>query len=194
MFAADVVELASAENPPDLIILDHLHHFFLGSGNENELLKACIHQIKRLKDDLGSTVVVLAQLRKGDAGPKDKKTLPNLEDIRGTASLTDIATDVVIISPVPKEKQEELPQSISHPMYFHLAKSRTASEARNYVGVVGFDFKNGRYNQKYIVCKYSNWEDPSIEPEIPIWARRATRTASKINYARPPIKQYRDRD
>ena len=121
MFKSDVEELIASNEKPDLIILDHLHHFFL-EGDEIAALKKTIHSIKRLKEDLDAPIVILAQLRKNDAGNVGKRTLPKYEDIRGTAALTDIATDVLIISPVPEEKREELPKERIFPMYFHIAK------------------------------------------------------------------------
>lgn len=174
MFQMDVVDLIASPEKPDLVIIDHLHHFFL-SGDEIESLKTCIHQLKRLKDDLEVPVVVLAQLRKNDAGMGSKRTLPKLEDIRGTASLTDVATDVIIISGVQEEKIMELPEKINFPMYFHLAKSRTAAEATKFAGIVGFDFSTGCYDSKYAVTQVNAFSDPSLLEKIksPKWAKNA---------------------
>lgn len=174
MFSADVVDLLSNEEKPDLIILDHLHHFFL-MGDEIDALKTTIHQIKRLKSDLEIPIVVLAQLRKNDAGGTKERSLPKFEDIRGTAALTDVATDVLIISPVPADKISQLPDGIDMPMYFHLAKSRTASEAKAFAGIVGFDIKTGAYNKQYAIGKIDLFKDPKIvyRDDGPFWAKNA---------------------
>jgi len=189
MFRDAVSQLAHVEDKPDLIILDHLHHLFL-TGDENEALKTAIHGIKAVKDEVEVPVVVLAQLRKNDAGANIKKSIPSLEDIRGTAALTDVATDVLIISRVGNEAKKDLPSSIQNPMYFHLAKSRTASEATPYVGIVGFDAKRGSYSSKYIIAKAEHGADPTLleEHEKPHWAKNAERRAPRIkstNYKKP---------
>lgn len=173
MFAMDVVGLLSKPEKPNLVIIDHLHHFFL-SGDEIDALKTCIHQLKRLKDDLGVPVVILAQLRKNDIG-HTKRTIPKLEDIRGTASLTDVATDVIIISKFPEEKTQELPDGMQFPMYFHVAKSRTAAEVIPFCGIVGFDFRTGTYEQKYAVAQVKSSDDPELlqRSKAPKWAKNA---------------------
>lgn len=170
MFKLDVEELIASEEKPDLIILDHLHHFFL-EGDEVEALKKTIHSIKRLKEDLDAPIVILAQLRKNDFGSHNKRTLPKYEDIRGTASLTDIATDVLIISPVPDEKKLELPKERIFPMYFHLAKSRTAPEAKEFAGIISFDKNTGEYMKQYNLGKIKFSEDPELLTSGPSWAK-----------------------
>lgn len=171
-FGRDVRELISDPEKPDLIILDHLHHFFL-EGDEITALKTTIHQIKRLKEELDAPIVVLAQLRKGDGATFGKRTLPKTEDIRGTAALSDIATDVLIISPVPEEKTKELPQSKIMPMYFYLSKSRTAPEAREFAGISCFDAAQGKYQDNYYLAKVRFNEDPELLSAGPHWAKRA---------------------
>lgn len=192
MFAADVTDMLSSEEKPDLVILDHLHHFFL-SGDEVDALKTTIHQLKRIKDDLGVPVVILAQLRKNDGSKHSNRTLPKIEDIRGTASLSDVATDVLIISKVSDESMESVLVNINFPMYFHLAKSRTASEATSYAGIVGFDFSTGTYAPKYVVTDVLGFDDP-VNTEafkIPRWAKNAITTQAKTNLL-PPLVNRRD--
>jgi hypothetical protein len=60
-------------------------------------------------------------------------------------------------------------------MFFHLAKSRTAPEARDYVGIVGFDKDKGAYSTSYTIAKVKYNEDPTLitESEKPYWAKRA---------------------
>jgi len=172
MFKRDVEELIASDAKPDLIILEHLHHFFI-EGDEIEALKKTIHSIKRLKEDLDAPIVILAQLRKNDASSFGKRTLPRYEDIRGTAALTDIATDVLIISPVSEDKRKELPPERVFPMYFHLAKSRTAPEAREYAGIVSFDKTTGEFMKPYNLSKIKFAEDPELLDKGPAWAKNA---------------------
>lgn len=179
-FKQDVYELVASvpdSRKPDLVILDHLHHFFL-NGDEIDALKLCIHSIKRLQSEFEVPIVVLAQLRKGESSSKQqKRTLPFLEDIRGTAALTDVATDVLIISPVPEDKESELPSDAFMPMYFWLPKSRTCPEARKYAAISCFSPKKGRYEPKYFLSEVHTWEDPTIvDPDkIPLWAKNVQR-------------------
>ena len=183
MFKMDVTNLIGSEEKPDLIILDHLHHFFL-EGDEIHALKEAIHQIKRLKQDLEAPIVILAQLRKNDFGSgHGKRTLPKGEDIRGTAALTDIATDVLIISALPEEKKNELPPGQHFPMYFYVPKSRTAPEAREYAGIVGFDPQEGHYSSKYFLGRIHGHEDPELLFKGPSWAKHAEYPKSN----KPPI-------
>lgn len=180
-FQMEVSQLGQLEHKPDLIILDHLHHLFLMDA-EQDALKRAIHGIKAVKDEIELPIVVLAQLRKDDAGQGGKRTLPKLEDIRGTASLTDVVTDTLIISPVPQEAKSELPAGMNMPMYFHLPKSRTAPEAREYVGIVGFDPAAGGYSEKYVLAKASLFDDPKIvaEEDKPKWCKSAVRQAPRV--------------
>ena len=173
MFEVDIQDLLRSPDKPDLVIVDHLHHFFL-SGDEIESLKTVIHKFKKLKEDLEIPVVILAQLRKGD-GNKGKRTLPFIEDIRGTASLSDVVTDVLIISKVPESKADEIDRSINMPMYFHFAKSRIAGSRTTYAGIVGFDYKTGTYRQSYFLTRTSMNDDPELVKRSPqtAWAKRA---------------------
>ena len=193
MFETDAQDLLKDEDTPDLVIVDHLHHFFLMSGDENESLKKMIHKFKKLKEDLDIPVVILAQLRKGD-GIKGKRTLPFIEDIRGTASLSDIVTDVLIISRVPENKACEIPGDIAMPMYFHLAKSRVAGSRTIYAGIVGFDFKTGCYQQSYFLVRTSTMDDPEMEKRSKnnAWARRAEFLVKPLLQGK--TKNYRDVD
>jgi len=195
MFRDEVSQLAQATNKPDLIILDHLHHLFL-MGEEGDALKTAIHGIKAVKDEIGVPIVVLAQLRKNDAGQVGKRTMPKLEDIRGTAALTDVSTDVIIISPVPTEARREIPASIKFPMYFHIAKSRTAPEAKDFVAIVGFDASTGSYSEKYILAKADLFEDPKLlnEEDKPEWAKSAIRQMQKSYEPKIVRRPYGEKD
>lgn len=189
-FYNEIEELASGQlEKPHLIILDHLHHFFL-HGDELEALKLAIHGIRRAQDKHGIPIVVLAQLRKSDRGGKVQKTIPVLEDMRGTSALTDVATDVLIISKVPENLKDSLPAGINHPMFFHLAKSRTAPEANDFVAAMGFDGKAGTYSSRYSLFRARNWEDPEPLPpsETPFWAKHAVQP---IIQPRPPMADRR---
>ena len=175
-----LVNNADQNESPDLIIIDHLHHFFL-QGDEMTQLKMVIHGLKRLHLRLEIPLVILTQLRKNDMSGGKNKTLPALEDIRGTAALTDVATDVLIISPFPSDRLDELPGGFRNPMFFHLAKSRTASEARAFAGVVRYDATVGGYGRDYVLCKTKAFEDPELLDEPPpIWAKHAI-GANKTN-------------
>lgn len=166
---------------PDLIILDHLHHFLL-QGHENDALKSAIRTIDRLRNDLGIPVVVLAQVRKND-GRLAKNALSKMEDIRGTAALSDIATDVITLSRVPEEIS--LSQSLFNPTMLHIGKSRTAPEMQRFVAALGFDYKTGGYQPWYQLLKFSEFDGPKDTgfTDIPEWAKNAKPTSSMSNYA-----------
>lgn len=178
------VETATDAERPELIIIDHLHHFFLSSGDENQELKSIIHSIKRLHDRHQVPIVLLAQLRKNDGGATNKRSLPMLEDIRGTAALTDVATDALIISGFPKDRIGELPSNFHNPMFFHLAKSRTAAEARQFAAVVSFNAREGRYAEEYLLCKTKLFEDPepALAGDVPAFAKHARKPKLAESY------------
>lgn len=178
---------------PDLIVLDHLHHFLL-QGEESVALKSAIRTIDRLRCDLNVPIVVLAQLRK-DQGKSAKGNISRLEDIRGTAALTDISTDVITISRVPREKAVELPRGLFNPMYFHAGKSRTAPEMQEFVAVVGFDYKTGEYQKNYFLTRHSEFDDPSplIQTDIPKWAPNARASQPGLGY-KPKVPKSWDVD
>lgn len=158
---------------PDLIVLDHLHHFLL-HGQENDALKAAIRTIDRLKNDINVPIIVLAQVRKSDT--KNQRGLCKLDDIRGTASLTDIATDVMLISRPPSELL--LPPAIFNPTLVHVAKSRTAPEMQRLLAAIGFDYKTGDYQDWYGLFRNKEYDLPEeiTKTEIPEWAARGRPT------------------
>lgn len=171
-FQLDVHDLVHEQ--PDLIVLDHLHHFLL-QGQENDALKAAIRTIDKLKGDVQVPIIVLAQVRKTDT--KNHRSLCRLDDIRGTASLTDMATDVMLISRPPGEMS--LPATTFNPTLMHVAKSRTAPEMQQLVAAIGFDYKTGEYQGWYGVFKNKEHEVPEVifKSQIPAWAKNGRATA-----------------
>lgn len=171
-FQLDAHELIHEK--PDLIVLDHLHHFLL-EGQETDALKSAIRTIDRLKNDMGVPIIVLAQVRKTDT--KTQRNLCRMDDIRGTASLTDIATDVMLISRPPRDLAA--PGGIFNATLFHVAKSRTAPEMQQFVSMTGFDYKTGEYQNWYVLFRNREYDlpEPVTKLDIPVWAKGAKPSA-----------------
>lgn len=189
-FQQDAYDLV--HEAPDLIVLDHLHHFLL-EGMETDALKSAIRTIDKLKNEIGVPVLVLAQVRKSDS-KQAKSSLSKIEDIRGTAALTDIATDVMVISRVSAEFEAEMPKGLFNPLFMHMGKSRTAPEMQKFAAVVGFDYRTGEYQPWYFLAKNRDYEDP--EPigvaEIPKWAKSAKPSALMSSFSKPIEKSKKD--
>lgn len=167
-------EFEALEKETDIFFIDHLHYFDVTGTTETEGLKEIIHTIRDAAIHHGKPVILLSHLRKAQA--LINKTLPDLDDFHGHSDIVKVATTVLIISPVPRDKIQN--DMGIFPTYFHIAKCRTAAEVTPYVAAIGFDAAENKYNENYYLQQALFTEDPKpIERmmDIPDWAKRAIR-------------------
>lgn len=167
-----IEQFESLSQDKDLIIIDHLHYFDFG-GREFEELPKAIHAIRDKALFASKPVILIAHLRKGDRNGTDG--LPTLDDFHGHSDIVKVATNVLIMSPAPDDQAGNLG---IFPTYFHIAKSRRASENLPWVGVMSFDRGSNTYAQQYLVAKSKGKEQPELAraDQIPKWFKRARRT------------------
>jgi len=155
----------------DFLVVDHLHYFDLDTRTETEGLKQAAHAMRNLSIHLGKPILLLAHLR------KHGQAFPGLDDFHGHSDIVKVATQVIVMSPAYNLTQAN---DVGHfPTYFHIAKSRRASENVPYVGVLGFDRQRNRYGEKYYIAKHGGTDEPELittASEIPEWYRRANRS------------------
>jgi twinkle protein len=80
-------------------VLDHIHFMLVGSGDdERHVLSDAMYQLKSLARELGISIVVVAHPSRAARG----KVSPDLSDLHGSASLEQIADNVVTLARVPE--------------------------------------------------------------------------------------------
>lgn len=165
-------DFESVAKDADLIIIDHLHYFDLGE-REHEGLRHAIHVIRDKALHVGKPVILIAHLRKGDKLATD--SLPTLDDFHGHSDLVKVATNVILMAPAPEEQVKGLGV---FPTYFHIAKSRRASENLPWVAVLAFDRANNTYAKQYVLARHRGKELPEVAvgDAIPQWFKCARRT------------------
>lgn len=58
--------------------------------------------------------------------------------------------------------------------YFHIVKSRIASDSKAYVGIHSFDQEAKTYSNRYMVARFKPHDEPEIlTSAMPRWAKRA---------------------
>lgn len=162
-------EFKALADDSDLFIIDHLHYFDLSLDNESEGLKRVVHTIRNLAIHTGKPVVLLAHLRKNSALQQD--TFPVIEDFHGHSDIIKVATNVIMLSP-----SKEAALFGDYPTYFHIAKSRKASENIPYVGLLGFNRQTNTYHDKYFLGRNKGTAAPELitaSSEIPKWFKNA---------------------
>lgn len=170
-FTADTLSAQIRDSDCDLVIVDHLHYFDFDDDNENTGLRRAIKTIRDCAIHHGKPIVLIAHLRKEDRA--NKCPLPTLEDFHGHSDLVKIATNVLLLAPADVPELQG-----AWPTYFHIAKSRSAPECKNFVGIMAFDNAKSAYSENYLVAKFVRGETPErIEnsSEIPAWLKRAMR-------------------
>lgn len=173
-------ELEHMGEDVDLLVVDHLHYFDLDAKTETEGLKQAAHSMRNLSIHLGKPILLLAHLRKHGAG------FPTLDDFHGHSDIVKVATQVILMAAATSQES----QSAGHfPTYFHIAKSRRASENLPFVGVLGFDRQRNCYNERYYLAKHGGTDEPELitrANEIPPWFRRAHREFTFGAFKHPP--------
>lgn len=153
----------------DLFIIDHLHYFDIEDENENRGMKKLVMAIRDLALLVGKPVLLVAHIRKVDR--RMKGLVPDMDDFHGSSDITKIATKVITLAPA----EGISPDSRTWFTYVKASKNRVDGSKTRFVGCVGFDGNEHRYNRKYYVGKncYDKFEGITKFNELPYWAKSA---------------------
>lgn len=145
------------------VVLDHCHYIQMyGDDPENIELSKLMKQIRELNLHYNIPVFMLAHTR------KTTKTMPGLEDIRGTSDIGKIATMGICIAPNPGSYDAK---TDSVDTIFAVPKARTGGKL-NLVGLVRYHIPMQSYVPQYRVARLD--KDEVIElsrEELPYWAK-----------------------
>lgn len=153
----------------NLFVVDHFHA--LKDIDSLEKQTTAIATIAKAAEESFRPVLILGQFRK--RAPTNKSPIPEMEEFSGSSQLLYIPQNIVVLAPKYTQGDSK------YQTYFHVVKSRLASDAKPFVGVHSFDIERKKYSEKYEVMKYV----PFAEPEpvsahaIPKWAKRAVSTS-----------------
>lgn len=160
----------------DLIVVDHMHYFDLDDENENRALKNAVKKIRETALRHKKPVLLLAHLRKATRNSTTENVLPDIDDFYGHSDLVKIGVNVILVSRCERQGLA----SGNSPTWVHISKARHAGDAVNFAGLVGYDFKAGRYAPGYQLYRAKRWQEPELlrKEELPRWAKRARNAAS----------------
>lgn len=169
----------------DLVTLDHFH--FLDFGDrELQGAKAAIKRIRRLNQDTGIPIVVLAHLRKGDkARPR---MIPTLDDFHGSSDVVKIATKVITLAPASDRPSKD---PLMWNTYLANPKCRVEGARARYAACVAFDARTRTYADAFTLGTVNPSGDKFEEvpaDKVPPWAR------DKGSFLDEARKQWQDRE
>jgi hypothetical protein len=151
----------------NLYVVDHFHA--ISGLNRQEDQSEAITLITHAAELSERPVLVLGQFRKNSA-VNNKCPLPAMEDFSGSSQLIYQPHNIVVMGPKASESANR------YETYFHVVKSRCASDAKPFVGIHSFDIELKRYSDEYQVARYLPFGEPELIPnvhEVPAWAKRA---------------------
>lgn len=161
-----------------LFIVDHFHAMKF-EGNAIEAQGEAISELTRAAEESFRPILLLGQFRKGQTG-KGRSPIPEMEEFSGHSNLIYLPQNIVILAP------RHIEGSNHWDTYFRIEKARSASDAKAFVGVHGFDMETKRYSEKYEVYRHVPLSEPkpiTQATEIPKWA-----THGNIGKDTPRIK------
>jgi energy-coupling factor transporter ATP-binding protein EcfA2 len=159
----------------DLIILDHLHYVDLETEDENTEMNRLMKRIRQVFLGLRVPIILIAHLRKEDAGGAAGRSLvPRLSAIHGSSAIGKIATTAWSLASAPAWAATD-PRAIGYGTFARLTKFRLQGSRMNSVGLLFYDAKRERYNEPYALGRL-NWAETKWKPlaaNWPIWAPEA---------------------
>jgi len=91
----DLLEAAIKRLSPEIVILDHFHHFSAGTSNEVNAQSAAMTRIKALADAYKVIFINVGQPRKSNQQSRGRKI--TVDDFKGSGAWKDAANSVMII-------------------------------------------------------------------------------------------------
>jgi len=159
-------EMASIKDA-SLVIVDHFHFFDSEPGNENEIHKRLIRQIRDLVGKYRIPIVLIAHLRKSDK--RFSQPLPEMEDFMGSSDLYKNPTKIILAAPGPRYLEGSNNQWVT---YINIAKARKDGSRTKYAIKTVFDLSTTSYLPSFKLGRFDEnvWVD--LEPAYtPSWAK-----------------------
>jgi replicative DNA helicase len=158
-------------NPPDLVIVDHLHYFDTDeSKSENQQLSLIIKRIRQLNLFYKIPFIVAAHTRKGI-----ESLVPSQEDFMGTSNIYKQATVCLMLAPKPDGYHAK--RGVSETL-MSVVKTRTGGMG-NLCGELYFSIPNQAYSMQWSLGRLTKGRtkfEKLEEEEIPEWATGATKS------------------
>jgi archaellum biogenesis ATPase FlaH len=161
-------ELDLIHETADLIIIDHLHYFDIGS-NEHTELTHLMKQIQELKSTYRIPIILASHLRK----KSDNRVFPDNNDFHGTSNIAKQADTCIILSPIEMSEGEgENVRDGIYPTGIRITKSRYGL-SQKLIGIVDFSLPKRVYSHDYQIAVASQFGVVKLDPkEYPKWAKR----------------------
>jgi hypothetical protein len=158
---ADIITTGEGQGY-NLFIVDHFHAM-LGIDTFQQQGQA-IGILGEATEKANRPTLLLGQFRK--RSPNNKSPIPDMDEFSGSGQITYVPQNIVTFGP------RHVPNSNKVETYFHVEKSRHASDAKMFVGVHSFDMESKRYSDKYQVMRNKPFDEPSPLEAVmmPKWA------------------------
>lgn len=179
--ALEIAEMIRGQDNFNLFVVDHFHA--IKGMDSFEKQTAGISAISKAAEKVRRPVLILGQFRK--RSPTNKSPLPDMEEFSGSSQLIYLPQNIIVLAPKFTKGETK------YETYFHVVKSRTASDTKTFVGVHSFDMETKRYSEKYEVMRYVPFNEPeSMESStIPHWATNASSGIESVQRERRLPKQ-----
>lgn len=163
--ADDIAEIIGDESSAEhnLFIIDHFHA--MKGLDTLEKQTEAMAKISEAAEKIFRPVLVLGQFRKRSSN--NRSPIPDMEEFSGSAQLIYIPQNIMVLAPRHTEGAE------MWETYFHIVKSRIASDAKVFVGVHSFDMEQKRYSDRYQIMRHVPYSEPNeiTAAKIPKWAK-----------------------
>ncbi len=169
MSLLDFTEWIEGKLHLDLIIIDHLQYFSLGSENkEIKEVTKILKEVKRITEYYNVPIILVSHLRKRGKNPG----LPTQEDFYGSGNIAKISSTSILLS---KKREDDFQQGI-FPTYINIAKSRVGIPS-TYAFLTNFNLNIRAYEKDYDIYRINEEGFASSEPlaqeKLPRWAEGA---------------------
>lgn len=178
---ASIIADETISEPFNLFILDHFHALKGNDSFENQ--SKAMTAISAAAESIFRPVLILGQFRKKNIS--DKSPLPDMDEFSGSSQIIYIPQNIAVMAPKYNEHSTDKWET-----YFHVVKSRTASDAKGFIGVHSFDMESKKYSQQYQMFRNMPHGDPTEVPgnQIPSWAVNGVAVPIS-NAAKKPINR-----
>lgn len=177
---ASMIE-SSESQQYNLFIVDHFHAIVGIDSIEKQTEAIAI--IAKAAESAFRPVLILGQFRK--RSPTNKSPIPDMEEFSGSSQLIYIPQNIVVLAP------RFVKGSSKYETYFHIVKSRIASDSKPFVGVHSFDIESKKYSENYSLMRHVPYAEPEAlyADETPHWAKSAARIIQPVKKDFSPYKE-----
>lgn len=165
-----------------LIIIDHFHALVF-NGDRMQAQRDAMKLICECAEKTNKPILIMGQFRKRAA--TNKCPIPDFEEFSGPADLYYLPQNIIVLAANTEES------AAMGETFFHITKSRLASDAKPFVGVHHFDTETKGYSKDYSVRRFVSHGMPiKIDRplDLPKWAHGATKP--KIYQTEKPVGIY----